>query len=195
MAIEVEAKMRLINLPELQAALARHGAKRGPTLAEVNTFFDTPNGQLKTSDQGLRIRVEQEINGEHQITTITHKGPRAHGKLKSRMETEVRVLDPVAAAELLRALGYVRVLAFEKRRSRWLLDKCHVDIDTLPYLGDFVEIEGPSDSQVLAVREKLGLGAQPMIRASYIAMLMTYLTDHGIHNSNIRFDEIEKASA
>lgn len=177
MAVEIEAKMQLADIADLEEKLAEVGAKRGPALFEVNTFFDTPAGSLKTADQGLRIRQERdEATGEQHIT-ITHKGPRAHGKLKQRTETELGVDDARVAASLLTALGFVRVLSFEKRRRRWELDGCRVEIDTLPYLGDFVEIEGPSDEVILAVREKLGLQHLPMIRASYIAMLQTHLAE------------------
>ena len=157
MVVEIEAKMQVADMAKLEAALQGSGATRGPTLLEVNTYFDTPTGSLKSSDQGLRIRVERQADGPHQSVIITHKGPRAHGKLKRRTETELTVNDAQAAAALLAALGFVAALSFEKRRRRWELSGCHVDVDTLPHLGDFVEIEGPDDKTIMAVREKLGL--------------------------------------
>jgi hypothetical protein len=51
-----------------------------------------------------------------------------------------------------------------------------------------VEIEGPDDRAVLALRDKLGLGAVPLIHASYIAMLRSYLSERGLAHTQVRFD-------
>lgn len=192
-AIEIEAKMRIADPAELETRLAACGATRGPVLTEANTFFDTSSGTLKAGDQGLRIRVERSEHDQQETTTITHKGPRAHGRLKSRSETEARVENARDAAELLSALGFYPTLGFEKKRRRWTLDGCHVDIDSLPHIGHFVEIEGPSDKAVLSVRERLGLANAPLIQASYIAILADYLAAHRIRTDFIGFEPASKA--
>lgn len=180
--------MRLIDRAAVEQRLREAGAEEKQHVLELNTFFDTNDGSLKSTDQGLRIRIEH-APGRPDVAVITHKGPRAHGKLKSRMETEVQVEDARSAAELLAALGYLPVLTFEKRRSRWVLDGCHVELDELPYLGAYCEIEGPDDDVVLAVRAKLGLQEAPLIRASYIAMLMSYIRENHLRTKVIRFED------
>ncbi len=189
MPVEIEAKMKLEDVRGLESRLQELGAMHVVELLEVNTFFDTPRGSLKAADEGLRVRLEKSTDGRHVEATITHKGPRAHGRMKTRDESEVVVADAMAAAQLLTALGYVSVLSFEKRRRRWTLDDCRVEIDTLPYLGGFVEIEGPSEPVVLSVRKKLGLDHLPMISASYISMLVTYLSENAIQAAHIGFGE------
>jgi len=188
LAVEIEAKMRLSDVAGLEQRLRAAGAELVIDLLEVNTFFDTPTGDLKAADEGLRVRLETSTDGSHVEATITHKGPRAHGRIKTRSENEVIVADANGAAQLLIALGYVSVLSFEKRRRRWKLDGCRVEMDTLPYLGDFVEIEGPSETAVLAVRRKLELDHLPMISASYISMLVTYLSENAIRAEHIGFE-------
>lgn len=188
MNIEIEAKMQLTDLAGVQEKLRSLGAREVGNILETNTYFDTDGRSLKSTDQGLRIRVER-TNDDQVDTRITHKGPRAHGKLKSRSETEVTVTNARDAANLLGALGYLPVLTFEKRRNRWQLDGCQVELDTLPYLGDFIEIEGPSDDIVLSVRQKLGLDEAPLIHASYIAMLVSYVHEHHIRTDYIRFED------
>ncbi len=177
---EIEAKMRLHDVPALRARLASLGAQPLGGHHEINTFFDTAGGTLRASDHGLRVRVEQPEGGEAARVVITHKGPRSHGPLKTRPETELRVADAQAAADLLHALGFVTVLSFEKRRQRFRFEGCMVDIDELPHLGCFVEIEGPSDKVVLSVRKKLALDHLPLVQASYIALLTTYLRENKI---------------
>ena len=41
---------------------------------------------------------------------------------------------------------------------------------------------------VLRVREALGLVERPLIKASYIAMLSSYLQERGEHRSEVKFD-------
>ncbi len=187
MPIEIEAKMRLGDLAALEARLEEEGATRLAVIFETNTFFDTRDGAFKSSDQGLRIRIERGEGGDERVV-LTHKGPRAHGRLKSRNETEVVVDSGRSAAELLGALGYLPVLTFEKRRTRYELGGCRVELDELPYLGAFCEIEGPNDETVLAVREKLGLAEAPLVHASYIAMLVSYAREHHLKAKLIRFE-------
>lgn len=180
--------MRVADVASLQQRLEALGATRQGDVIEVNTFFDTPEGRLKAIDHGLRIRIERAVDGSRTDTIITHKGPRAHGRLKSRMETELHVADGRDAADLLGVLGYVQVLSFEKRRAKWQLDDCEVAIDLLPYIGTFMEIEGPTDDAVLAAREQLGLTDIPLIRASYIALLKDYVSEHHISDTFIRLE-------
>jgi len=193
--IEIEAKMPLRDPEALRARLAAAGAQACPPLLENNTFFDTQEGGLKIADHGLRLRVEREAEGGRERVTLTHKGPRAHGKLKSRSETEVEVADARDAAGLLSALGYQAVFCFEKRRLGWHLDGCHVAVDELPYLGFYVEIEGKSDEAVLRVRERLGLGAVALIHASYISMLATHMAQHHIAGHRACFEAQPAAAA
>jgi len=192
MAVEIEAKMRLHDPEAVLARLSELGAARTAELSETNSYFDTAEGTLKSSDQGLRTRVE--VTGastpdESITTTITHKGPRAMGAFKSRFETELDVDNAKDAAMLLAALGFQHVLSFEKRRVRYELGGCNVELDELPIIGHFIEIEGDSDEAVIAVREKLGLADEPIIRSSYIAMLRTYLQEAHSEQTLVRFND------
>ena len=179
MTIEIEAKMRLVNPAALEGQLERLGASYLGERREHNTYFDHRDGSLKRSDQGLRIRVEQQP-GKPDVITLTHKGPRAHGQLKNRTETEAQVYDARETAHLFSVLGFEPVLTFEKHRKRYQLDGCCIDLDSLPYLGDFIEIEGPSEAIVLATRQKLSLDNEPIVKASYLAMLMTHIHEQHI---------------
>lgn len=192
MGVEIEAKMRLHDPEAVIARLESLGAERVAEMSETNSYFDSPQGTLKSTDQGLRTRVEVRNAGlanEKIATTITHKGPRATGALKSRFESELVVDNARDAAILLGALGYHHVLSFEKRRTRYELDGCHIELDELPVLGRFIEIEGPSDEAVIAVREKLGLADEPVIRSSYIAMLCTHLQETHAEKTMICFQD------
>ncbi|MEM7624557.1 MAG: class IV adenylate cyclase [Planctomycetota bacterium] len=191
MIIEIEVKLRLSDPEALHAKLRELDAVHDRQFLETNTYFDSPDGQLKSTDQGLRVRIEKNTTTGKSDCVVTHKGPRAHGRLKSRSETEVGVTDARAAGQMLAVLGYQPVMTFEKLRDRYLLDGCRVEIDRVPHLGTFVEIEGSSDDKVLAVQAKLGMADQPLIRASYIAMLSTFLRENGDARTTVRFADDE----
>ena len=196
MIVEIEVKLRLTDPDLLFDKLREFSAVHDRHFLETNTYFDLPDGQLKTTDQGLRVRIEKNTATGRSDVMVTHKGPRAHGRLKSRSETEMSVSDARAATEMLGVLGYQPVLTFEKRRDRYLLDGCRVEIDRIPHLGTFVEIEGASENEVLAVQAKLGMADQPLIRASYIAMLSTWLSENNDPRTTIRFaDDTQAAGA
>lgn len=187
MAIEIEAKMKVDDHEPVRARLSELGAERVGDFLEVNTFFDNDSHALRAADQGLRLRQNRDLAKNTEAFVLTFKGPRQVGQVKTRREVELPVGSGRDAVELLGCLGFQPTLAFEKRRQRWRLDDCSVELDEMPRLGSFVEIEGPDEQRVLEVREKLGLTPRPLIDASYIAMLAEHLAEHGETESEIRF--------
>lgn len=188
MPLEIEIKMRLSDVAALEKKLRSVGARRIVQLHEINTFLDTPRGKLRKSDQGLRVRIEtHRATGKHRNVIITHKGPRKAGKAKSRPETEIHTHDASHAIALFEALGYKTTLAFEKHRDRWKLGDCHIELDHVPLLGRFVEIEGPSEAQIMKVRQKLGLGKTPLVKLGYASMLSRQIKKQRIDSREIRF--------
>ena len=190
MPLETEAKMRLPDRAALVETLQRLGGVHVAELAETNTYFDLESGGLAQRDRALRLRIEARDTGtarERRVVILAHKGPRLPGRLKSREETEARVDDAAATTRLLEAMGYRAVLTFEKRRSRYRLDACLIELDELPMLGHFVEIEGPGEDAVLAARAKLGLADEPLVETSYVGLLREYLHTNRLASAAVRF--------
>ncbi len=171
MPIEIEVK---IKVDDHEAARSRLGNLRAIQLSqvlEVNTFFDTPARSLTSEDRGLRLRTNTNLGTQSSTHILTYKGPRAPGPVKKREEIEVAVDDPTHATKLFESLGYEVTLSFEKRRESWRLDDCTIELDELPLLGTYLEIEGPAEAAVLAVRTKLQLDQHPAITDPYVALL------------------------
>lgn len=102
---------------------------------------------------------------------ITFKGPRQPGgRLKVRLELQTRLDDVEAMAGILDACGLRQVLTVQKRRQSYRLGRCQVELDELPLLGCFVEIEGPDEQAIYAVKEALGIEGQPILE-SYLQLL------------------------
>jgi len=187
MAAEIEAKMKVEGFDSLRNRLAERGAHRVGSALETNTFFDTPDRSLLAKDKGLRIRrTRDDVSGRERFV-VTFKGPQQNGPLKRREEVEVEVVSGDDAERLLKALGYDPTLSFQKRRESWKLDECKVELDELPILGRFVEIEGPDQATVMRVREKLHMSDQPLIKTSYIAILAAHLKETNDPRRSVTF--------
>jgi adenylate cyclase class 2 len=187
MPSEIEAKLKVGDLEATRQKLKTLGAKADGTRLEINTFFDTPDHTLRLADKGLRLRTRRDLDDGKEDAILTFKGPNQPGPFKNRDEIETRVDDPKATAALLEALGFCRDLSFEKKRESWKLDGCHVELDEVPHLGCFVEIEGPDEKSIAALQQKLGLDGLPAVKTSYIALLVAWLNEHGREERDIRF--------
>ena len=193
MPVEIEAKMTVYSFDSVRSRLREAGASGPVEHLEVNTFFDTEDRSLLAADEGLRLRLDRLVAAGTERHVITYKGPRQLGPLKSREEVEVEVSDADSAARLLERLGYLRTLSFEKRRQSWALDGCKVELDELPHLGKFVEVEGPDEQSVLRVRERLGLASRPIVKSGYIALLMSHLQERGKMTKHVRFEDATRS--
>jgi adenylate cyclase class 2 len=187
MPVEIEAKMSVEGFDATRAKLKELQARLLGRYLETNSFFDIADRSLLAADKGLRLRLKRNADTGEEQHIITYKGPRHPGPLKSREEVELMVEGSAEAVKLLECLGYHKVLSFEKRRESYALETCEVELDEVPYLGTYVEVEGPSEQQVLHVRQMLGLGERPLIKAGYVSMLTSYLQERGKPQREIKF--------
>ena len=188
MGLEIEAKMKVADHDALRRRLRELGATLAGAHLETNTFFDTLQDLLRASGKGLRLRINRNLADGAEQAVITFKGPLEPGPFKTRREIELVADDAVAARELFEALGFAAVCSFEKKRESWQLGSCKVELDELPYLGKFVEIEGPSEAAVVEGRKILDL-SQPTIQTAYITLLLEHLQRLGISDRRITFPQ------
>jgi adenylate cyclase class 2 len=169
--IEREVKFWVRDLPRVRQRLATLGAHVvQPRVHEYNLRFDTPDGALTRARRVLRLRRDRTV-------TLTYKGPGdPQARVATREEIEITVDDFDAARRLLEALGYRVVLIYEKYRTIYAWRASHIMLDETP-LGDFVEVEGPSEAQIRAVATELGLRWDQRLTDSYAA-LFARLREH-----------------
>ena len=175
MSDEIEVKFKVESHQALRRRLKALGAKYRQTVIQTDSYFDTPARTLLDGQAGLRVRetsVRRSAKGVRPDTRpqLTYKGPLRPGKAKIRREIQTYFDTPGAVAEMLAALGYEVILSFQKRRSTYRLGSCLIELDDLPLIGPFVEIEGPSERQVFALARKLGLEGDS-IRTSYAHLI------------------------
>jgi adenylate cyclase class 2 len=187
MSVEVEAKLKVNSHEPVRSRLRDAGAEFLCAGLESNRHYDSADGRLRGSDSVLRIRSVQVTDGEPPGATLTYKGPRVPGKVKRRPEIEIGIADPAAAGQLLEALGLVRISTFEKRRESWRLLGCRVELDEVPYLGTFVEIEGPDEDRILHAQRVLRLDHLDHVGPGYVALLFDHCRKHNLPFDCITF--------
>lgn len=169
MHVEIEAKLKVDSLHEVEVRLAACGASFASEVIQTDWYFDTADRELTRADQCLRLRIEK--TASRQRLVLTHKGPKQEDDYKKRHEAELEVNDAAAAEALFGGLGYRVALAFNKRRRLWNVQGCEVALDELPLLGPFVEIEGPDSGTIGRVQATLGLSDVPHVTDSYACLI------------------------
>ena len=189
MAVEIEVKLSVLELNTPRARLVELGAQRLGKYLETNVFLDTEDRTLLAADEGLRLRHKKNLETSQNEFIITYKGPRQPGALMAREEIEFTGSDGDQAKAFLAALSFSPTLSFEKRRESWQFADCKVELDEVPHLGTFVEIEGPSEASVESTRKTLRLESLPVITKSYAALLADFLDEHRMTTRSITFGE------
>jgi adenylate cyclase class 2 len=177
MHVEIEAKLKVDSLDEVEARLAECGASPAGEVVQTDWYFDTADRELTHGDKCLRLRSEKAES--HERLVLAYKGPKQTDDYKKRQEAEVQVNDAAATEVLLAGLGYHKELAFNKRRRLWHLRGCEVALDELPMLGAFVEIEGPDSDTIAQVQAMLGLSDLPHTAVSYADLIERELSRQG----------------
>jgi len=137
MSIEIEKKYRLTDdlIARMPGVLDDIDADYVGEDFEENTIF--AGGILAETNSIVRIRKTQDR------TLLTYKRRVANqSDVKEQIEFETEVSDADAAANIVKELGLVPALVYEKRRKTWRIRNVEVVLDELPF-GLFMEIEGP----------------------------------------------------
>ena len=160
MPIEIEKKYRL--RPEQRRALEQRlralGLKPGEVEFEENTLYQ--GGGLEYGTSALRLR---RVNGRA-ILTFKRRLP-SRSSIKHQEENETIVADADAADAILRGLGFRPGLIYEKRRTRWEIDRVKLVIDELPF-GLFMEIEA-SVKDIKRVEKLVDVADLPAVLDTY----------------------------
>lgn len=173
MSVEHEAKFRLQHCPDMEPRLRSAGRLRTPWHFESNTVYDRA-GELAASGRLLRLRRAA-------TCTLTFKEPApepATPGVKSRLERETRIDDPLVMDAILRGLGYTPRLRYEKFRSVWELPRGLICLDILPF-GHFLEIEAPAE-RIASLALLVGLDPGDALDESYHALHRSWRREHGL---------------
>jgi len=161
---EIEAKFYVRDLRRIESRIQQLDARLiQPRVLETNLRFDLPDGGLRAKGQVLRLRQDTEAKFTYKDSGKSEQG------IVHRTEIEFVVGDFEKAKNFLEALGYQKLLQYDKYRTTYKLEACHIMLDELPY-GNFVEIEGEDIASIRSTAKKLNLDMQAAIPESYSAL-------------------------
>lgn len=188
MGIERECKLPLnaqtAARAEIVSRLQGAGGRKLGKVFEQNWCFDR-GGALRARREVLRLRVLDRGAGG----LVTFKRPAAEGAYKTREELETEVSDAESARAVFLALGYAPAFYYEKYRETWEIAGARAELDTLPGIGDFLEIEAADDAALDRHLAALGLDRAANLKCSYAALWEEYCRLHGGPPEAMRFPE------
>lgn len=174
--IEAELKAR-VTAPE---AVMRQLDARAVARVEVyrDTYYDRPDGSLEKAGEELRVRTVHGVDGTRAV--LTCKGAVVDEGSGSKPEYETRIEDAEAAHAILRGLGHVPVITFEKRCRNYEFEaygrQMLATLVRVPEInGTFLEVEslvGEEDvpgalADIRRVLRDLGIAPEDVTRELY----------------------------
>lgn len=161
---ETEAKFYVHDLDRIKSQLEALGARLiQERVLETNIRFDLPGATLRAEGRVLRLRRDTETRFTYKGASVNEQG------VLSREEIEFVIEDFEKARRFLEALGYQKLVYYEKYRTTYELNKTHIMLDELPY-GDFVEIEGEAIESIRTIANQLNLKWETAVGTSYNAL-------------------------
>lgn len=190
MPVETEIKFRVEDPADLSRRLEALGFHlKTPRSFESNVLYDTPDRQMRSRTEILRIRS---YAGRW---TLTHKrlpdiGP-GEDTHKHRIETETEVSDAEALSEVFKSLGLVAAFRYEKWRSEWEDGEGHCVVDETP-IGNFAELEGQAEWIDRTARQ-LGIEPGRYITLSYGRLFEQWREQQGSSAQDLTFAAVARS--
>lgn len=149
MQIEYEATFQNINKDDIRNRLKQTGAQMiYPEFLMKRYVWHFPKGH---EIKGGWVRIRQEADK----ITMSVKIIPDNKKIEDQKETCITIDDFDKAKEIINTIGCQARAYQESKRELWVLDGVEITIDEWPFLEPFVEIEGPSESVVKKIANKL----------------------------------------
>src|SRR5438132_3496056 len=124
-------------------------------------------------------------------TTLFRSAKGRDGRHKTRTETETKIADGRQMEVILRALGYVPTVRYEKFRAEWEGGKGHVVVDETP-IGNFGEIEGPA-RWIDETAGRLGIQRSDYITDTYAGLFFSWKRRTRSPANEMTFSAIKRA--
>jgi predicted adenylyl cyclase CyaB len=163
--IEVKIKSTKQEHERVAKQLVKLGFKKIKSVNEMNILYEHPSIPLKSIGNVLRVRHADK-------TTMTFKGKKFQNKngLKIREEFEVEFSEGKEIENILTALGFKPGMVIKKKRTMYRKATTEVDLDILPALGYFIEIEG-TETAILKTLKALNLETKERLTQGYAQLI------------------------
>lgn len=152
---EIEVKFLDIDVKDIEKRLKKIGAKKVFDRIFKSRVFDYPDLRLNGEAAWIRLRDEGD-----KITLSFKKrvGTKDLGENDDGMiEHEIIVSDFEATSQIFFSAGFIQKFYEEKRRIRYMYKKIEFDIDFVPALKPYLEIEANTWGDIDKVIGVMGL--------------------------------------
>ena len=151
---EVEVKVLDVDVQAVQQKLVDLGAKQVFDGELDITIFDTEDDRMRKAKNLLRLRSDGEK------TVLCHKALITKQGAKIMDEHEVEVQDKERAKLFLQSLGFTKQRKQTKHRTSYVLGDVRFELDTLPGIPTFLEIEAKDVETLQKAVARLGYTSQ-----------------------------------
>lgn len=170
---EIEAKLKLVDLEIIEKA----NLQKIKEIKVLDIYFDNKMLNFKAQDKVLRLRKENDK------IYIAYKGPREkHENFIVREEIEPEISSFEEGMKIILNLGFEIVARVEKKRIYCKLDKLKslsITIDTYPFIGNYIEIEG-DEMEVYAFLRQQKLDISLTIKKNCTELFLEHCKEKGI---------------
>ncbi len=150
-------------------------------LLQLDEYFDTPDGQLKKQDLVIRLRS----CGEKKAIALKSPRVKLPSGMTNRIELEFLSADGEKVREQLLSQGLNANEVAEKERWTFGYKDCEIALDKLPFIGCFVEIEGPSEAAIHEIVALLEITSCTVVRQNYGELIREKFRDLQLPSANI----------
>ncbi len=151
MNIEYEIRVLEIDVEQITRQIKEIGATFEKEMNYQRYVYDMIP---EKEDEWLRLRTDgKEI-------TLTYKKITNEENIEGTEELEIEVDDFNKTNELLRVMGYKYNNYQENKRIRYRYKNVEIDIDSWPLIPPYLEIEGPSEQEVIEVLDLLNISKE-----------------------------------
>ena len=147
---EIEVKILGIDIEEIRTKLKELGATKVFEGEMIDINYDYPDKRIANSKQLLRIRTKGEV------TELCFKGKNNSEKFKTQEETEVTVNNFQDTCIIFEKIGLIKTIRSKKHREAYQKGSIHYEIDTYQEIPTYLEIEAPTEEQVVSAVKELG---------------------------------------
>lgn len=171
---EIEIKIKLDDKQSVLDKVKELGGEFVESGMFKDIYFDDGKGFY---ENGKVLRLRQSENG----AMITYKEPPNEPgvNILNRLELQTDVSDYKTTKEIFEKLGFVPYVKKDKKYENYKVGKVIVEFHELPFLGEYLEIEGTED-QIKEIIPKIGLSIEQGIGKGYNTLFDEYKITNGL---------------
>lgn len=160
MQTEIEAKWLNIDKDAFRKVLIDAGAKLiNPERLMIRQVYDFPDRRLELAKGWVRVR------NEDNKVTMSYKQLNDR-TVNGTKEVTIVINDFNAGCSFLESVGLESKSIQETKRESWKLGDSEIELDTWPWIPNFVEIETTSEAELKRVAELLRLDYSKALHGS-----------------------------